>query len=74
MVSSLLRLLLLRILPGRLVPVLTAVELARLVQRWRRSRQPVPKGPRGTRSSSAITPAADPSRRPRTSVPPRSRS
>jgi hypothetical protein len=50
MISSVTRLFLLRILPRRLVPLLTAVELALLVQRWRRSRQPAP-GPRPCRGA-----------------------
>jgi hypothetical protein len=45
MLSTALRFIFLRFLPRRLVPILTAIEVVRLVQRWRRPK-PVPAGPR----------------------------
>jgi hypothetical protein len=37
--STLIRLILLRVLPGRLIPVLTVVEIIRVVRQVRRMRQ-----------------------------------
>ena len=45
MLSTALRFIFLRFLPRRLVPLLTAIEVVRLIQRWRRPK-PAPGAPR----------------------------
>ncbi|MEO6206435.1 MAG: hypothetical protein ABIP77_00610 [Candidatus Limnocylindrales bacterium] len=63
MLKNALRFLLLRVLPRRLVPLLTVIEVVRLVRRLR-GRGPVPAAPRRMRTVGDET-VAPPTTRPR---------